>query len=344
MLIKTGLGPNPLKGWQVDRSAIRTIGHGLQRPECILAERDGTLWAADARGGVMKIMPTGSQELVVQAADPHFDIADNEKESLLFGNLPNGLAFAANGDILIANFGTDRLEIMTRKGTTRALHDSLDGKPLGKVNFVLRDSRNRVWITVSTLVNPWDQAIRSNLADGYILLLDERGLRIVADGFAFTNEIRFDANEEWLYVAESAAKRVSRLRVHADGRLTDREIYGPSNLGDGLIDGITFDSYGNLWGTMIFADRLVAITSEGELLELLNDGNAEATARFEAEYATGNPARFETLSATGGSIATWMASVTFGGPDLKTVYLGSLKGAVVPFFDSPVGGLPLAHW
>jgi|SRR5579859_3359118 len=336
--------PNPLRGWQVDRSAIRTIGHGLQRPECILAERDGTLWAADARGGVMKIMPTGAQQLIVQSADPHFDIADNERDSLLFGNLPNGLAFAPDGDIIIANFGADRLEIMTREGSTRTLHDSLDGKPLGKVNFVLRDSRDRVWITVSTLVNPWDQAIRSGLADGYILLLDERGLRIVADGFAFTNEIRFDAAEEWLYVAESAAKRVSRLRVQADGRLKDREIYGPSHLGDGLIDGIAFDSYGNLWGTMIFADRLIAITPEGDLLELLNDGNAAATARFEAEYATGDPARFETLSATGGPLATWMASVTFGGPDLKTAYLGSLKGSVIPCFPSPVAGLPLAHW
>jgi gluconolactonase len=43
--------PNPLRGWQVDRSSIRTIGRDLQRPECILSERDGTLWTADARGG-----------------------------------------------------------------------------------------------------------------------------------------------------------------------------------------------------------------------------------------------------------------------------------------------------
>lgn len=34
---------NPLQGFAVDRSRIRTIGHDLQRPECILAERDGTL-------------------------------------------------------------------------------------------------------------------------------------------------------------------------------------------------------------------------------------------------------------------------------------------------------------
>ncbi len=32
------------------------------------------------------------------------------------GTLPNGLAFAENGDILISNFGTDVLEVMTRDG------------------------------------------------------------------------------------------------------------------------------------------------------------------------------------------------------------------------------------
>ena len=31
---------NPLKDLQIDRLAIRTIGHDLQRPECILVERD----------------------------------------------------------------------------------------------------------------------------------------------------------------------------------------------------------------------------------------------------------------------------------------------------------------
>jgi hypothetical protein len=56
------------------------------------------------------------------------------------GTLPNGLAFAANGDILISNFGTDLLEVMTRDGDTRTLFDRIDGLPIGKVNFVLRDS------------------------------------------------------------------------------------------------------------------------------------------------------------------------------------------------------------
>jgi hypothetical protein len=39
-----------------------------------------------------------------------------------------------------------------------------------------------------------------------------------------------------------------------------------------------------------------------------------------------------------------MASVTFGGPDLRTVYIGSLLGTRIPYFQSPVPGLPMVHW
>ena len=323
--------PNPLAGWQVDPAAIRSIGRDLSRPECILAERDGSLWAADSRGGAMHIRPDGSQRL---AAPP--DPAA--------GTLPNGLAFARNGELLIANFGTDALEAMTRDGALRTLHDSIDGVALGKVNFVLRDRRDRLWVTISTRLDPWTDAIRGDLADGYIVLIDAKGPRIVADGFRFTNEIRFDADEEWLYVAETCARRVTRLEVRADGSLGAREVYGPSSLGPGLLDGIAFDAYGNLWATMIFADTLVAIAPGGELLTLLRDGDPAATARFDAEFDGGNGVSAETMAATGGTIAPWLTSLTFGGADLGTVYLGSLKATSLPCFRSPVAGLPMVHW
>ena len=344
-LIRHGRGRNPLRNFHVDTRRVQRIGHELQRPECILAERDGTLWAADARGGVMRIDRRGGQQLIVQSPDPHFSQApDKVAESLLTGTLPNGLAFARDGSILIANFGTDRLERMTRTGETRLLLDRIEGKPLGKVNFVLRDRKDRIWFTVSTMVNPWSDAVRTSLADGYVAVIDERGPRIVADGFRFANEIRLDAEEEWIYVAETTGKCVTRLRVRADGSLTDRETYGPSTLGDGVIDGIAFDAYGNLWATMIAADRLVAITPEGDLLELLYDGDRAAIARFEAAFATGDPVPFDIQLACGGTLCTWLSSVTFGGHDLTTVYLGSLRGNSIPYFQSPVPGLPMVHW
>jgi gluconolactonase len=352
--------PNPLIGWQVDPTAIRTIGHDLSRPECILAEPDGSLWTADGRGGVMHIRPDGNQQLIIPTANSlpntlptagSFPTASNLPDgrstmgrNLTEVSLPNGLAFAHNGDLLIANFGTDVLEVMTRDGRRRAVYDNIDGMPLGKVNFVLRDSRDRIWITVSTRTNPWSEAICSRLADGYIAVLDEGGLRVVADGFVFTNEIRLDAKEEWLYVAETCARRVSRLRVAADGSLHDREVYGPSSLGSGAVDGIAFDAYGNLWAAMIFADKLVAITPDGDLLTLFDDGDHAAAARFDAELDSGRVVNVATMSATGGKIAPWLTSITFGGPDLRTVYLGSVKGNTIPYFNSPVPGLPMVHW
>lgn len=342
-LIRTAAGPNPLRGFHVDPTSIRTVGRDLQRPECILAERDGTLWSADARGGVMRIAADGTQSLIAQTPDSRF-AATSAADNLLSGTLPNGLAFARNGDILISNFGTDRLESMTRSGETRVLLDSINGRPLGKVNFVLRDRRDRIWLTVSTMVNPWSEAINATLANGSIILIDEKGPRIVAEGFRFTNEIRFDTHEEWLYVAETTGKCVTRLRILEDGAVADRETYGPSNLGAGLVDGIAFDSFGNLWATMIFADRLVAITPEGDVLELLDDGNAAATTMFEEAFATGSTVPFDTTLACGGMICPWMASVTFGGADLKTVYLGGLRSTTIPFFGSPVAGLPMIHW
>lgn len=331
---------NPILGFTVGAAAIRTIGESLQRPECILAQRDGSLLAADARGGVMQISAAGEQRLILPAgADAVFG-----SDGLTSGSLPNGLALDAEGNLVVANIGTDRVELLTRAGELRILLDQIDGKPMGKVNFVLRDSRNRLWITVSTRVNPWPNAIRSNLADGYIVLIDEQGSRIVADGLAFTNEIRFDAQEEFLYVAETTAKRVSRFRVLDSGELGPRETYGPSQLGPGLIDGIAFDAYGNLWCAMIFADRLVAILPTGDVHTIMDDGNKGATERFEAAFATGEIVPMRVIEQTGGTIAPWITSVTFGGPDLKTVYLGSLKHSAIPYFRSPVAGLPMVHW
>ncbi|MFT4267746.1 MAG: SMP-30/gluconolactonase/LRE family protein [Xenophilus sp.] len=336
---------NPLRGWQVDRAAIRTIGHGLQRPECVLAERDGTLWAADARGGAMRIAPDGTQTLItprVAQAAPAGESSFDDRYVQAQGSLPNGMCFLANGDILIANWGTDHVEVMTREGELRTLYTEIDGRPLGKTNFVARDSKGRIWLTVTTCMQPWTESINAGALDGYVALIDERGIRIVADGFGGTNEVRLDAKEEWLYVVESNARRISRLRIRDDGSLGQREVYGPYHL-PGFPDGFAFDSYGNLWVTLIMSDILVAITPDGELLTLLDDSNPEATATLNRHYQarTLTP---EIMAATHGTLAPWMASLTFGGPDLRTVYLGSLRGTTLPYFRAPVAGLPLIHW
>ncbi len=325
-------------------SDLSYTGAGLQRPECILAEPDGSLWIADARGGVVHLQPDGSQRIIAQRASRHFAGVESEASRYLEGTLPNGLAFAANGDILIANFGTDRLEVMSREGESRVLADHIDGEPIGKVNFVLRDSKDRIWITVSTRIKNWMHALRPDLPDGYIARYVDGAFRIVADGFHFTNEIRMDAGEEHMYVAETTGGCISRLRVHTDGSLGEREVFGPSSLGKGAWpDGIAFDNGGNLWGAMVYSDKLFVLSPQGDLRVLLDEGDPDKVDALEQAFFAGQ-VNEEVLFATGRGVAPWMASVTFGGPDLQTLYIGSLRASRIPYFRAPLPGLPMVHW
>jgi sugar lactone lactonase YvrE len=335
---------NPLRGFEIDPSSIRFIGQDLQRPECILAEPDGSLWAADARGGVVHILPDGSQQIITQKRTSGIDLGSNDVTRFFQGTLPNGLAFARNGDILISNFGTDCLEVMKRTGETETLFDTIDGREIGKVNFVLRDSKDRLWITITTKKKDWIDALVPDLEDGYIARYDERGIHIVAEGLHFTNEVRMDANEEYLYVVETTGGRILRYKVDEFGDLHNKEIYGPTHLGQGAYpDGIAFDSYGNLWGTMVYSDKLFVITPDGEMITLLDEGDPEKVKKLDEAFFNKCVTR-ELLFETGRGIAPWMASVTFGGPDLSTVYIGSLRASNIPYFKSPVSGLPMVHW
>jgi hypothetical protein len=91
------LSENPIIDFRVDPADLKFIGDDLQRPECILAEPDGTLWSADARGGVVKISPDGRQEIITQTFDGSFTHAADDASRFTEGTLPNGLAFAENG-------------------------------------------------------------------------------------------------------------------------------------------------------------------------------------------------------------------------------------------------------
>lgn len=333
---------NPLSGWTVDRSSVRMLGEGLKRPECILAEPDGTVWTADLRGTAMRIAPDGSQSLLRAPAGGPYAGADSVIDGTGGVSLPNGLAFAANGDLLVANFGTNRLERVTRDGGYAVLLSEIDGRPLGKTNFVLRDRQDRIWFTVTTRQEPWTRCIAERTPDGCVGVIDGKGARILAEGFVGTNELRLDAAEEWLYVVETNARRISRLRIGPDAALSGREVYGPDDLG-GLPDGCAFDEHGNLWITLVLYDRLIALTPEGDVLTLLEDGTPEATARLDRAFRAGTVGP-EILEAARGTLAPGMASITFGGPDRTMIYLGNLHGSRVPVARAPVPGLKLAHW
>jgi sugar lactone lactonase YvrE len=328
---------NPLLSWRLDPGTISTTGHGLSRPECVLQDDNGDLIVADLGGGVMRIDPEGRQEVIKpKSGGGPFAPAEPNIDGNQGFSMPNGLCFDAAGDFVIANFGTNRLEHLSRNGEWRLILDEMDGKPLGKTNFPAIDGKGRLWFTVTASIEGWKSGRSLGEADGYIAVIDENGPRIVADGISGANEIRFTENETRLYVAETGGDHISRFRVNADATLSDREIYGPEHLGGGP-DGFCFDAYGNIWTTLIAVDRLVAITPEGDVLTIWEDGDRAVKDAIAARNKW-EGRRLELGPAPGDGLAPRMASVTFGGPDMCTVYVGSLVGTSLPTFRAPLPG------
>ena len=144
-----------------------------------------------------------------------------------------------------------------------------------------------------------------------------------------------------MYAVETTGQRVTRFRVGADGALTGREVFGPAKLGPGgFPDGIAFDAFGNLWGTLVLADIIFAITPDGDYREILIDSDADITRRMDARFHTGTLTAQRDATMGQQKLAPSFASVTFGGKDLRTAYMGSLRGSRVPYFRLPVAGLP----
>lgn len=318
---------NPLDGFRCSPEQLQFRGHGLQRPECVLADEAGRLTVSDLRGGVVHLLPDGSQQVV---APPE----------AAAGTAPNGLAWDDRGRLLVANIGLGRLERLGPQGQLEVLAERIDGRPIGQINFVLHDRDGRLWITVSTRQAHWLQAVRPDMADGYIAVCENGAWRIVADGLAFANEARFDAAQRWLYVAETCGPRISRFAVLPGARLGGRETFGPEDHG-AFIDGIAFDAHGNLWGTHVHRDRLWALTPAGELRTVLDAGGPpEAHAELMAAYHAGRQTEGH-FTPCQGRWVPGLTSLAFGGPGRRTVYLGSLGGSRIACFQSPVAGLPL---
>jgi len=309
---------------------LRFVGQSLNRPECVLCTVDGSLYTADWRGGVCRIGPDGEEKLYPANDAP-------------VPMLPNGIALLEDGSFLMANLGDDGgIWRLHRSGHVEPFLLEVQGRPLPPSNFVMLDQLGRVWITVSTRHRPRSRAFRTDVADGFIVLVDGNGARIVADGLGYTNEAQFDAGMEWLYVNETFDRRLSRFRVSAGGQLRDRETV--MRFGAGTFpDGLGFDQDGGVWVVSIVSNRVFRISPDGHCETLVEDNTRAHLELVENALQNGtmDASHFGTIQS---NCLRNVSSIAFGGPDLREVWLGCLLGSQLAVFKSPWAGVPPVHW
>jgi len=230
---------------------IAFIGRDLSRPESVLATANGDIYCSHGAQGVARICADGQQ----------FALAPKTE----VGGLPvlaNGIAMRPDGSFLVANIA-DGGGLMELDADGMRLHHNCSntGTP-PPVNFVLIDALGKVWITVSSTYAPRSLAYNRQTANGYVGVIENGAFRVVLEGLAYTNEIRADYENGWLYIAETMGQRISRVRLDETGVHGTPELFATMPKG-AFVDGLEVDSEGAVLAASIIASEVTRITPDG---------------------------------------------------------------------------------
>jgi len=314
----------------------RWSGTGLCRPECVLAHSSGLLLVPNWRssGGISLITPDGGT---------HHLLSQN---NLLVR--PNGIALEAGGTILLAHMGDTEGGIyrLNVAGQLQKVVLSANGEPLPPTNFVVKDSQNRIWITVSTRLTPRAADYRAAARTGFIAVAQpgSTDATIVADGLGYTNECVVDEAGGYVFVNETFGRRLTRFELDsADQPL----LSNPTTLchfGKGTYpDGLALDAAGNLWVSSIVSNRIIKVSPAGEMQIEFEDSDAQHIDWTEAAYLRDSLGR-EHLDNVRSKQIKNLSNLAFGGLHRKRLYMGNLLGDSLPYIDTEHAGAAMLHW
>lgn len=306
---------------------VNFVGENLDRAESVLTTAAGEVFCSDHRAGVTEV---GQRK--------------RSLHGLPDGFLPNGIALLASREFLVANLDPTSGGGVWMVDRDRRLSPWLlraDGEDLSVTNFVGIDEAGRIWVSVSTRRIPRELAFRAQGGDGFVVMVDSKGCRIVADGLGFTNECRVDPSGRWLYVNETFARRLSRFPIR-NAALGAKEVV--SEFGDGdFPDGLAFDSSGCAWVACVVSNRIVRVAKDGKQEVILDASDRAIIDGCEARFKINELGRADLDSGARCSLGN-VSSIAFGGSDLKQVYLGTLGNKRLATFRSSIAGATPPHW
>ena len=192
------------------------------------------------------------------------------------------LVFADEDLLLAMDHGLHLFD--PRTGSTRFFADPKGGRMDLAYNDSKVDRAGRYWIGTLSL-NETD-------ANSSFYRVSPSGEAVLADeGFVICNGPAFSPDNRRLYLSDSIGKRILCYDLGNDGAISGRRTFYEFSPDEGLPDGLTVDSLGNVWCALYGGGKVVCIDTSGQLKQSLP---------LPASYAT---------------------SLCFGGPELKTLFV-----------------------
>jgi sugar lactone lactonase YvrE len=224
----------------------------LKHPEGVAVDGDGSVWCGGEGGEIYRIEGDASSIEVVASTD----------------GFTLGLAFDGNGNLFTCDLkhaAVFRLDIAT--GSLSLFADGGRGRKILVPNFPVVDrQRNCLYISDShDQREPGPGVWRFDLETG-------EGALWYRGSMTFANGMARSPDSDALYVAETFARKITRIPIREDGSAGEAEpfVRGIERLPDGL----AFDAEGNLYVACYEPSRIYRVSPDGEAELLIDDPEA----------------------------------------------------------------------
>jgi gluconolactonase len=216
---------------------FEVFAEGLDHPEGLAFDADGTLWAGGEQGQIYRISPAGKLKTVAT-----------------LGGFNLGLTFSARQELFVCNFKLGALLHLNRSGKVLRSWERVGRYRIRTPNFGVFDREGNLYFSDS---GAWNQN------DGYLFVLRPNGqIEQLLDHLAFPNGLSLSGDDRTLYIVQSTKDNVlavpvnygkaSKPRVHAAGL-------------HNIPDGAALDAAGNLYVTCYASHNVYRVSPKGKV-------------------------------------------------------------------------------
>ena len=223
----------------------------LRHPEGVAIDIEGNVWCGGEGGEIYRIQRDGSSiELVASS-----------------GGFTLGLAFDGNGNLYTCDLKYAAVFRLDRTGSLERFADGSEGRKIRIPNFpVVDESRNCLYVSDShDMEEPGPGIWRFDLDTGEGDLWYDRPM-------TFANGMALSSERNLLYVAETFARKVTRIPILGDGTAGEAETFVEGV--ERLPDGLAFDTEGNLYVSCYEPSRVYRVSPDREINLLVDDPEA----------------------------------------------------------------------
>lgn len=169
---------------------------------------------------------------------------------------PAGMDFTPDGDLIYATSLAARVYRWRESDKPELLFD-LGDSLAGNFNDMICGPDGWAWVGETGFIFGKDDPVNRGRIHAFH---PDQGCRVVAEGVFFPNGMVVVGDR--LIVCETFGKRLTSFRIGADGALDDRRVLTEL---PGHPDGLCRDTRGRFWVPLLFEERFVCLSEEGEI-------------------------------------------------------------------------------